>query len=124
MNDYIINTSISEVEQLRQHLIRKGLTRSFQQGHKLVVQQSDAVQVAIRLKPSKAIIDPKFPQIGNSVQIVATFLLFVIMILVPAVGSFLGLLTAVLLGQVISYFYFRPKINALRDQVKAAIAGD
>lgn len=123
MSNYIIDTSIAEVEQLRQHLIEKGITRSFQQGHKLVVQQSDAVQVAISLKPSKAIIDTKFPQIGNSVQIIATILLLFISFIVPAIGGMLGLLTAVLLGQVISYFYFRPKINVLRDQVKEAIAG-
>jgi hypothetical protein len=82
----------------------------------LIVKESDTVKVQINISPrGAASVHSKFPQIGSSVQVIST-LLFIIV----GFSGFLPypLISAVLLGQLLSVLWFQPKINTLKKEVE------
>lgn len=85
----------------------------------LIVKDSDPVKVQIDINTRGTVsIQKKFPQIGSSVQVLSTFFFIII--------GFMGyfsypLITAVVLGQLISFFWFQPKINNLKKEIENVV---
>ncbi|MBL4648422.1 MAG: hypothetical protein JKY03_01735 [Aureispira sp.] len=84
-----------------------------------MVKDSDAVKVQININSrGTASVHKKFPQIGSSVQVVSTFLFLIIgfMRVLPY-----PIISAVILGQIISVLWFLPKVNNLKKEVENVI---
>jgi hypothetical protein len=86
----------------------------------LIVKDSDTVKVQININSrGTASVHKKFPQIGSSVQVISTFLFIIV--------GFTGvlpypLISAVILGQIISFLWFQPKVNNLKKEVENVIS--
>jgi hypothetical protein len=109
------------LESLRITLAESGFKNvSVHKSGYLIVKDSDAVKVQININSRGTVrVDKKFPQIGSSVQVVSTLLFLII--------GFMGVLpypivSAVILGQLISVFWFLPKVNNLLKEVENVIS--
>ncbi|MGH1335218.1 MAG: hypothetical protein ACRBFS_03755 [Aureispira sp.] len=80
----------------------------------------DAVKVQIELHSTGINeVQGKFPQIGNGVQVICTLIILVI--------GFSGYLpwpfiSAIVIGQLISFIWFQPKIKQLKGAVESVLA--
>lgn len=108
-------TRIDLVE-IRKKLIASGLTRTYGNEHEVVVEESDSIKVKLKKSPvnRQLLVEGKMPPLGNPVQIVATIIALAIFLLTSAP---FGLIWAVLVGWAISFFYYRSKINQLKEKV-------
>ena len=121
MEKNILDTPYLNKSDILAALKKSELKRFYEhQNGKIIVQESDAIQVNIQLVDGRPVVKPKFPQIGNVPQVIATIVLFVLMNFVLT-GGWMGLITAILLGQVFSFLWFMPKINKLKGKVEAAL---
>lgn len=105
-------------EALKPKLRKAGLNDVYEKKGWMLVRKTEAVQVKVKHNGVKYEVKPLFPQIGNSVQIVVTIVLWLLL------GYFdvpLSIVLAILLGQVASYAYHFPKIDKLRKEVETAI---
>ena len=114
LSQEVITTA--NINQLRQKLIDHGFKRIYENQSGLVVEETEAVKVLIKAPgTSRFFVEGKFPAIGNSVQIVATIAFFIIDVAL-SFGIY-GLIGAILLGQVVAYYYYQPKIEGLKKKV-------
>jgi len=112
------DTSVKSQEEVKKRLSRGGLTRYYEdKSGLLILEKSDAVRVGIQYLNGKVIIKQKFPQIGNSVQIIASIILLVVTFFLP-IPSILLWVIAIIGGQFISYYYYSPKCKALQEEVE------
>ena len=120
MQQNILDRQFLDLEDLKKCLKEGGILRFFEKKNgSIVVQESDAVQISIRLKENQPVLSPNFPQIGNGVQVLVTIILFFMALFLDLPFSFL---LAILLGQVISFLWFYPKIKLLKSKVIKALA--
>ena len=80
----------------------------------------DAVKVELKLHPTgvEQVIG-KFPQIGNAVQVVCTIILLIAFMVFDVSLSWLF---AVLVGQLVSFIWFQPKIKQLKGAIESVLA--
>jgi len=114
----IENTNLKKAE-IQDLLVKNGLMQIYPlKNDKLVVKESDVVQITIQKIDYKIKIASKFPTIGNLVQVLSTILFAVLFF---AIRNFLEIpfpvLISIALGQGVSYLWFMPKIKALQEQV-------
>ncbi len=115
----ILDQRYFDNKEIKSALVKGGINRFFElENGKIVVQKNDFIQVGIQLENGQVKVKPKFPQIGNPVQIVATILLL-------AGGYFLSLpfpwVIAIVGGQLISLGWYFPKIKVLQADVNQAL---
>jgi len=107
-------------KEILQRLKGSGMSRCFFDANKdIIVQESDVVQVKVAFDGPEVTMHSVFPRIGNDVQVLSTVLLFLF-------GAYLfgfqiGILLAIILGQGIAYFWYKPKCNKLRDRVYSVV---
>lgn len=119
MDNKIIDQRFFDKNDAKKALSRAGITRFYEMKNgKVIVQESDAIQVSIQFEEGMAMIKPKFPQIGNSAQIVATIVLLVITFLLDAPFPWI---IAIVGGQVFSFCWFYPKIKKLQTKVEQVL---
>ena len=85
---------------------------------KIVVEKTEVIQVTVQLKEGQTLVKAKFPQIGNLIQIIATVPLI-------AIWSVLGfpypIMMGVACGQLISLWWFYPRIMKLKKKVEIVL---
>ena len=118
MKTVLIDQLAKTTEELKAALHAHGIHRVFEKKGKLIVQESDEVQVAIVHQDGRTLVKPQFPQIGNTFQVVATILFLVVFIYFEVPFS---VVTAILLGQVAAFALYMPRINKLKKKVVEAI---
>jgi hypothetical protein len=106
----------ADLVEIRKKLIANGFERAYGDEHEIMVEESDVIKVKVRKSPvnRQLLVEGKPPSLGNTVQIVATIVALAIFLLTDAP---FGLIWAVLVGWAISFFYYRSKINQLKEKV-------
>jgi hypothetical protein len=118
MKTELIDQLTKTQEELKNALHTHGIHRIFEQRGKLIVQESDEVQVKVIYKDGRNIVKLKFPQIGNTFQIITTIVFIVTFLLLNVPFSFV---LAILLGQAAAFAMYYPRINRLKKKVEHAI---
>jgi len=90
------------------------------QEKELIISQNDEIRVLLKIEENRIKITRKYPQIGNTLQIIVTALLAVICFIFSLPFSWA---IAIIGGQIISYSYHIPKIRNLENKVNK-ILGD
>ncbi|MCB0662186.1 MAG: hypothetical protein KDC24_05580 [Saprospiraceae bacterium] len=75
----------------------------------------------LEYKNNRVSITPKFPQIGNSIQWVASGILLAIFVFVIAVPFPFQWVLAIIGGQLLSYLFYQPKIKALKAKLEQVL---
>lgn len=114
----ITNTTLKKAA-IQDLLVKNGLMQIYPlKNDKLVVKETDTVQVTGQKIGNQIKIESKFPTIGNPIQIIVTILLIVFFIAINEIVDVpFSWLISIALGQCVSYLWFMPKINALQNQV-------
>jgi len=85
------------------------------------VEKGDAVRLEIAYAQSNIQVIPKFPRIGNSMQVIASMVLLAIFLwIIPLLLPF-PWIVAIVGGQLISYFFYRPKTVKLKKRIEKFI---
>ena len=116
---FFTNVEIKSLEDIK-HGLRSGGINSFYE-HKdgsIIVQEGDAVKVAIRFENQIVSVKPKFPRIGNSIQVTASAVLLAIFIFIIAVPFPIQWIIAIAGGQIVSYLYHSPKTKRLQERIE------
>jgi len=115
----LLDDNIYSSAKIKEILNNAGLLRHYELENGVIeVQEADAIKVSIRYDAGGVRVVPNFPQIGNGPQILVTILILVVSFVLGIPFSWV---VALLGGQAFSYFWFTPKINALKDRVETAI---
>ncbi|MBR9922543.1 MAG: hypothetical protein GYB31_17030 [Bacteroidetes bacterium] len=114
-------TQVKNHTEAIKRLIEKGYQKVYEtKDHYVVVQESDVIQVKVRVLGEEVLVKAKFPQIGNVVQIVITAILFFVAGYFE-LGFPVNLIIAITVGQVISFAWYYPKIKKLKESVEQAL---
>ena len=115
---YFENKEIKNNEDIKKRLLRDGIQKSYELKNGLVIaKESEAVQVKIQLIDGKVSVKSKFPQIGNSVQVLSSMVflgasfIFNVPFPFPWVVAIVG-------GQIFSYLWHYNKIKDLKLRVQ------
>ena len=115
----ILDDDFLDLPTIKQKLAKAGLHNVYEtENNSLLVSESDAVRVGVQIVNNAIVTDKKFPQIGNTIQIIVTV---IIAILAFAFDLPFKWILAVGIGQAVSYFFHTPKINKLEVQINASI---
>lgn len=112
------NTDIKNNADIKRVLKQAGIHHFFE--HKngsIIVQQSDAVQVSILFENNTPVVKAKFPQIGNSVQVIISGV-FLALSLYFGIPFPLPWVIAVIGGQIASFAYYYPKTKELQKRIE------
>jgi hypothetical protein len=104
-------------------VLRKAGYHSFYE-HKngsIIVEQGEAVRVEIQLENNSVNITPRFPKIGNSMQIAISAVLLAIFLFIIPVPFPLQWVIAILGGQAASYLIHSPKTRNLKEKIESII---
>ncbi|WMX13873.1 MULTISPECIES: hypothetical protein [unclassified Aureispira] len=110
------------INSIKESLIKAGITNMYahQKGYVIVKgTYGDSVKVQINLDAhGTATVQKKFPQIGSGPQVLAT-----IFFLIIGFSGFLPFpfISAIILGQLVSFLWFYPKIQLLKKTVESII---
>ena len=116
-DDFVKKERLNSFSELKQRLIDNGITNFYE--HKngsIIVKEGDAVKVAILLKDGTIETMPKFPTIGNTIQIISTTVLLLMLLYVPFIIFPFQWILAIFCGQLVSYFIHMPRSKKLRDK--------
>lgn len=116
---FLAKLDINSLDDIKKGLTQAGIQKFYE--HKngsIIVEEGDAVRVAIFFKGGKVYLKPKFPQIGNSTQIVCSALLLAIFLFIIPVPFPFQWVIAIGGGQLISYLIFMPKTKKLREKIE------
>lgn len=84
----------------------------------IIVEDGDAVKLAIYYEDGLVRLKPKFPTIGNSLQILASAILLGIFLFIIPVPFPLQWVIAIVGGQLISYMVHMPKTKRLQERIE------
>lgn len=116
---YLAKNQIRNKEDIKRALKQAGIDSFFEhQNGTIIVQQGDAVQVVIHYENDIVSVKPKFPQIGNSVQLLSSAILLAIFIFLIKVPFPLQWVIAIGGGQIVSYMYYSPKTKELKERIE------
>ena len=118
-DENILDNNFLDIEVVKEKLIKSGI-KNFYETNKnvLEVSENDAVRVTVQTNNNSTKTIRNFPQIGNTVQVVSTIILFIISFLASLPFK---LIIALLLGQLISFLFHSPKIKRLENDIKEAL---
>lgn len=117
--NFSANNSINSLDDIKKGLQQAGITSFYE--HKngsIIVEESDAVQLEIRYENDEVIIKSKFPQIGNTVQIIVSAILLAVFLFIVALPFPFQWVVAILGGQVFSYAFFTPRTKKLKERIE------
>ncbi|MFK7809602.1 MAG: hypothetical protein AB8F74_17490 [Saprospiraceae bacterium] len=119
MKKVSIETSFSSLREIKETLESKKIFQFYEKKNRIIIQKSNTIQVRISLHNGKADVEAVFPQIGNSVQVISSIILIY-------VGSKMNIpftwVIGILLGQLIAFQWYSPKINELQNSVISALS--
>ena len=116
---YVSKFTISSINDIKKALKQAGINSFFEhQNGTIVVEEGDAVKVVIHYENNIVSVKPKFPQIGNSVQLLSSAILLGFFIFIIKLPFPLQYVIAVLGGQIVSYFYFSPKTKEFKERIE------
>ena len=118
-DDFLIKKKITSKEDIKKRLKEAGINSFFE--HKngtIIVEQGDAVKVVIHYENNEVRVESKFPQIGNSIQVVASGVLLAIFIFVIPVVFPMPWIIAIIGGQIISYMVHSPKTKKFKERIE------
>jgi hypothetical protein len=109
LDDFPIdNKGVNTLEDIKRRLRNADITNFYEhQNRSVIVKESEAVKISVRLENEQIKTKRSFPTIGNPVQIIITILLAFIFIII----------TRIIIGQLVSYFWYSPKIKQLEENV-------
>ena len=84
----------------------------------IIVEEGEAVRVKIRYVYNEAVVNPLFPTIGNSIQVVSSIALVSFFIWGWSIPFPLPWPVGILLGQLISYGVYTPKTKRLKERIE------
>ena len=113
---YFDDEEIKNNADIKKRLIRGGIRRTYElKNGAVLAKESEAIQVSIRIVDGNIIVKPKFPKIGNTVQILASLVLLIFFFSFRFPFPFIP---AILGGQFFSYFWNQSKIRKLQIKVE------
>ncbi len=115
-------TEIKNKADLKKALMKGGINSFYE--HKngaIIVEQGDAVKVAIHYENEKVSIKPKFPRIGNSVQVIVSGIILAVFLFLIPIPFPLPWIIAIIGGQALSYFVYYPKTIELKERIEKSI---
>ena len=119
MKNDILDNRFNDSNDLKHALSRGGFKKFFELNNgRIVVKESDVIQVNIDLVNGIPVVKTKFPTIGNVPQIAVTLLFIFPLYLF---GFPLAWLIAIAAGQLFSYIWYMPKIKQLKTKVEAVL---
>jgi len=111
------NNEIKSLDDIKKSLRQAGIQTFFEKNNgTIIVEEGNTIRVTIHYKDGLATVKPNFPKIGNSIQIIVSALLLVLFMFVLSVPF--PLVIAIVVGQLISYFYYQPKIKAFAARIE------
>jgi hypothetical protein len=114
----ILDDDFLDLAAIKQKLAKAGLHNVYEtENNSLLVSENDAVRVEVQIVNNAIVTDKKFPQIGNTIQIIVTA---IFAILAFAFDLPFKWLLAIGIGQAVSYFFHTPKINKLEAQINSS----
>lgn len=117
-DNIFLKSDIKNNSDIKRVLKQAGILHFFE--HKngsIIVQQSDAVQVNILFENNAPVVKAKFPQIGNSVQVIVSGVFL-------ALSFYFGIpfpfpwVIAVIGGQIASFAFYYPKTKELQKRIE------
>ena len=115
----ILDGDFLDLATIKKKLAKAGLHNVYEtENNSLLVSENDAVRVEVQIVNNTVVTDKKFPQIGNTIQIIVTV---IIAILVYTFDVPFKWVLAIGLGQLVSYFFHTPKINKLEAHINESI---
>ncbi len=121
-DNFHANKKVSSNEDIKQRLVQAGISSFYEHENGTIrVEDGDAVQVEIHYIDNEVSIKSKFPQIGNSIQIVISGIILAIFLFIIPLTFPIPWIIAILGGQLISYLYFTPKTKKLKERIERYI---
>ncbi len=118
-DDFSAKNEIKNKEDIKRGLKQAGINSFFEHRNgTIIVEQGDAVKVAIHYENIKVSVKPKFPQIGNSVQLFSSGILLAIFIFLIKVPFPFQWIIAIVGGQIVSYLFYSPKTKELKERIE------
>ena len=120
MPNQILDAPEYSFDEIRKNLIEGGLTEVYEKQGELIVKKDDAVRVKIKRGVNGQEVLPMWAPIGNGAQAIFSIALIFIFRFLRIPYFFLA---GVLVGLVVSYFYYLPKCNKLKEEVEKLMGG-
>ena len=120
--NFYIKKEINSKDDIKKALREMGILTFYE--HKdgyIIIEKGDAIRLRLEYKNNRVSITPKFPQIGNSIQWVASGILLAIFVFVIAVPFPFQWVLAIIGGQLLSYLFYQPKIKALKAKLEQVL---
>lgn len=121
MSNIIIDAPEYSFDEIRQNLLKAGLTQVYEKQGELIVKKNEAVRVKIRRGVNGQEVVPMWAPIGNGAQAFFSIALLFIFSYLDIPYFFLA---AVLMGLAASYIYYLPPCNKLKDEVEKWMGGE
>lgn len=121
MNTPLDKAIISDLNEVKQRLLDNGIKEFSVFDKKIQVHKNDSVAVDITLRNGEVKIKPKFPQLGNGVQIAASLIPMLILTFGLGINYLYSALIAIMFGQIFSFFYHKPQIEVLKAKVEGVL---
>jgi hypothetical protein len=116
---YLAKNEIRNKEDIKRALKQAGINSFFEHiNGTIIVEQGDAIKLVIHYENDIVTVKPKFPQIGNSVQVLSSGIVLAIFLFLIKVPFPLQWVFAIAGGQIVSYIFYSPKIKELKERIE------
>lgn len=116
---YLAKNEIRNKEDIKRALEQAGINSFFEHiNGTIIVEQGDAVKLVIHYENDIVTVKPKFPQIGNSVQVLSSGIVLAVFLFLIKVPFPLQWVFAIAGGQIVSYIFYSPKIKELKERIE------
>lgn len=116
---YLAKNEIRNKEDIKRALEQAGINSFFEHiNGTIIVEQGDAIKLVIHYENDIVTVKPKFPQIGNSVQVLSSGIVLAVFLFLIKVPFPLQWVFAIAGGQIVSYIFYSPKIKELKERIE------
>lgn len=116
---YLAKNEIRNKEDIKRALKQAGINSFFEHiNGTIIVEQGDAIKLVIHYENDIVTVKPKFPQIGNSVQVLSSGIVLAVFLFLIKVPFPLQWVFAIAGGQIVSYIFYSPKIKELKERIE------
>ncbi len=120
MQNHILDTPDYDFNEVRQNLLKVGLTDVYEKKGYIVVRKTETVQVKIKNNGQGYQVILMLPQIGNGAQAFFSIVSISLFIYLDIPYAFL---TGIVAGYGASILFYWPKSNKLKNRVEEAVRG-
>lgn len=116
---FLSKNEVNNLEDVKKVLREAGINNFFE--HKngyIIVEESDAVKVAVFYRDDIVSVKPQFPKIGNIVQIIVTVVLLIVVNSVVPLPFPINWIVAIGGGQFVSFKFHSPKSKKLKERIE------